>query len=283
MEIVRLFIEHDADLTVLSTKWGNALNAALQSGNQEIMRIIINERYKILASSWYFNLLLVYLTNRHSNESDSSALVLQDPRFEYWLSKHKHVEKIASLDLLSFESSLFSILGSGNHDVIELIVSKEADLRDVMPGGLAFLLLTVLIGTLDVVKALVAGGADAKAESADGETVFHAAAVNTSEDILQYLLTVCQDSGRPDRLGRTALHVAALCGTKTKMQYLLIAGGDAAAADHDGFTIYHYGAQGSHNNIDLPALRSPLSDGVHINSKTFEGLTLLTWQQKLAC
>ena len=281
LEIVKLLIDQGATLSVLTTRWGNVLNAATQSGNQDIVKTVIEKGYKILATSWYFNLSLLYVMDRDSNETsetdnaDDSAPILQDLRFKRWLKRTKEMPKPANLELVSFESSLFSILGSENLETIKLIVSKDAETRDIMPGGFTFLLLAVLTGTIEAVKALVTNGADPTVESDDGETVFHAAAVNRSEDILKYLLTLGQDPNRPDHLGRTPFHVAALCGTRSKIQQLLIAGAQPTAVDDDNYTIYHYGAQGSHEAIDLPALRSPLSSTVHINSKTYDGLTPL--------
>ena len=280
LEIVKLLMDGGANLKVIGGRCGNVLNAALHSGNWDVTKYIIDEGYGILANSWYYDLSLIYVMDGHSYRSDDPDNILhaiQDRAFADCLkvfSEFSHVTTL-SLELLSLKTSLFSILESGNLEIVKLIISKDTEIRSTMPGGFTLLLLAALAGTVEAVKAIMVNGADPDVESDDGENIFHAAAINKSEEVLNHLLSLHRPSNKPDYLGRTPLHIAALCGSRSKVQSILSAGAKPTKVDDDQYNIYHHGIQGSYENIDLPTLRSPLSDSVHINSKTYEGMTPL--------
>ena len=280
LEIVKLLMDGGANLKVIGGRCGNVLNSAVHSGNWEVTKYIIEEGYATLANSWYYDLSLIYVMDGHSYRSDDPDNILhaiQDRTFAECLKVFSEFSQITplSLDLLSLKTSLFSILESGNLEIVRLIISKDAEIRSIMPGGFTLLLLAALAGTVEAAKAIMDNGADPEVESDDGENIFHAAAINKSEDVLNYLLGLHRSSNKPDYLGRTPLHVAALCGNRSKVQSILSAGAKPTEVDDDQYNIYHYGIQGSYENIDLPTLRSPLSSSVHINSKTYEGITPL--------
>lgn len=108
------------------------------------------------------------------------------------------------------ETALDKAAEKGNIDVIDLLISKGADVKAKQKTGETALFAAATFGQDDAVKKLLQKGADIKQPDYLGTSPLHTAVSNSKKSTTKLLLQNQADIEQKDFFGQTALHIAAI-------------------------------------------------------------------------
>ena len=202
-----------------------------------------------------------------------------------------------------------TILGhavSGGHiEIVELLVSKGADLNAKDMIGMTPLHYVASGGHKEIVELLIANGADVNAKDEYGLTPLHNAADKGRKEVADLLIAKGANvNAVGDLFGGTPLHAAAFGDHKEIVELLIAKGADVNAKVASGFNKgmtpldlaidfkkpeigdllrKHGGKTGAELNVlldaakngDIEAVKQHLADGADVNAKTADGTTPL--------
>jgi len=98
---------------------------------------------------------------------------------------------------------LYVAVASGHKEVVELLLSNNADINAKTTRGLAPLHWAAAIGNKDMVELLLAHQADVNIKNDNGETPLHLAAVFNYKEVVEILLAHGADINAKDKVGAT--------------------------------------------------------------------------------
>jgi len=153
-----------------------------------------------------------------------------------------------------FTSSLHQAVGNSHKEMVQLLLSKGANVNQENYDGWTPLLSASYGGKLDMVQLLVANGADVNASTyEEGVTPLMLAAESCPVPIAAFLVSKGAKVNATDNNERTALMHAAMDGDADMCEYLISQGADVDAWDMNGYTAAnHYYASGLATRIPGP-------------------------------
>ena len=127
---------------------------------------------------------------------------------------------------------------SGGHiEIVELLVSKDADVNAKTEEGESPLHLAANRGHKEIIELLIARGADVDAKGDSGRTPLHVAAQKGHKEIIELLIAKGADvDAKGGWKEGTPLLYAATYGHKEVVELLIAKGADVNAKDDDGET-----------------------------------------------
>jgi ankyrin repeat protein len=237
-KIVELLLDHGADPNPSSSSssqnpWGDSLlNAAAFSGNDKVMRILLNKCADSFTANDYGNALTHAVYWGHliifKLLQDRTAVTYQN---------------------LLMSDTLLESLQVGREQAVAYLLD-QMDVTDFQgnPTQAHKLLMTAIqLGNSEIVKILLAKGTNPLWKSDTTDTALHLAAFRGHHEIVRMLLnSEGTNIESRSRYGETALQISAGRGHEQVVRLLLEEGADANATAYEGRTALEAAAVGDH-------------------------------------
>jgi ankyrin repeat protein len=136
-------------------------------------------------------------------------------------------------------TALHMAAGEGKKDVVELLISKQADVNLAKkPNNISPLHYAVLGGNVDVLKMLIEKGAEVNAKDVAGQTPLFLATIKKNPDVVKLLITSGADVDAGNSEGKAPIHIAAEMGDRKIGDILLENGADVNNKTKSGLTAF---------------------------------------------
>jgi cytohesin len=153
-------------------------------------------------------------------------------------------------DDLYGDTPLLWAAGFGHKGVVEMLITKGADVNAKAEGGWTPLHYATGGNDKEIVELLIAKGADLNAKNArDQITPLHWAAWRDHKEITELLIAKGAGVNTKNKSGGTPLHNATWKGHKEIVELLIAKGADLNAKDVDGETPLNWAEEGKHKEI----------------------------------
>ena len=137
----------------------------------------------------------------------------------------------------------------GQEEIVNLLVSKGADLEAKTELGMTPLYVSIYEQKLEIVKQLIDKGADIFTVRNDGETLLHIASAVGNKEIAKLLISKGLNINVSKRYGITPLHLASVFGHKEVVEVIISSGADVDAKNSNGSTALHLAAAAGETHI----------------------------------
>ena len=245
--LVRLLIQHDADVNIQGGYWHSALQAAAgmaQASSAPIVKLLLENNADPHALGGHYGDALqaaAAFCGQHGNDEAVQLLL------EYGAE--------VNVKGGTYGSPLQALAFKGEAEMIELLLQHDVDVN-VRSGpwdtALQAAAATAYVGGEEAVRVLLENGADVNARGGHFETALHAAANTNKEGIVKLLLENGADINARGEDGATALHQAADEGNAGVVRVLLAAGADLDIKNKWDFTAAEVAAKhGRHDVVQL--------------------------------
>ncbi len=132
-------------------------------------------------------------------------------------------------------------------DVMELLISKGADVNRKDPSGMNLLITSALNSDASVLEYLISKGANPDEKLVMGGTALHWVLFDGKEEVAETLLNAGASPHIKNYSGETPLHIAANGGLVESVRLLTKLGVNPNETDNEGRTALHYSALGMGN------------------------------------
>jgi ankyrin repeat protein len=193
---------------------------------------------------------------------------------------------------------MMAAMRPGDSAIVELILSKGADIQARDRFGATALSLAARAGDLDTVELLIAKGADPNLRDGVGKGALFSATMGQNPAVIRLLLqrgananeatslppgaalrSPNNGKNRPANNSKdTALHNAAAFGPVGSVRYLLEAGAEVNARDSRSLTPLSFALASEYPSLDI--VRTLLRAGADVNVADNNGDTPLDWAEK---
>ncbi|KAF3407345.1 Ankyrin repeat domain-containing protein 50 [Talaromyces pinophilus] len=189
-----------------------------------------------------------------------------------WIMFHRGFS-VNLKDAITGETLLSRAAGSGNENVVKLLMKMGADLEETDSNGRAALSYAARNGRLLAARLILENGAQLQAKDVNGRTALLWAAEYGHETVVELLLEKDANIHDKDEYGYTAVILAAGNGHGAAVKILLEKGAKAMDMDESGRTALSYAAEGGYQDvIDLL-----LGNGAKAQGTDRAGRTALSW------
>lgn len=137
----------------------------------------------------------------------------------------------------------------GRKNAVELLIAKGADLNIKDIFNITPLANAISGGHIEVVRLLLSKGADINVKGTDSMTFIHNAASTGRLEIARTLIEKGMDVNVPNDFGKTPLHFACAAGHKAMVLLLIEKGAKINARGMDGRTPLHSAAEGGRREV----------------------------------
>lgn len=206
-----------------------------------------------------------------------------------WAVEKKDIQKIKRLvkggvnaDARSwFDSSiLHEAVGSGNPEIVSLILKANPDVNACNQDGRTPLHLAARLGHAGVVEELVGARARVNAQTRDGRTPLHVALWRKNFNVAKILVENGASVNRQDEDGWSPLHWAAKSGSVEMMELLVKNYAQLDRQDKKGNTPVHEALK----NVDMQTtVKYLVKEGADINIVSKEGTSLRLLMKTKQC
>ncbi|XP_059148176.1 putative ankyrin repeat protein RF_0381 [Physella acuta] len=276
-EIASLLVQKGADVNVSSNDHVPCLLEAIKLGDVEIIKSITQKGADLKQTDADGNTCLhiaVYIAQDQGAAQSPLPIssLFQDRQSTVSLQNHQYIMKHMN-DRLSTE-------------VLQLLLDNKADVNLANNKGRTVLHYCVKTRRLEQVKLLLEAGADVNIQNSDHKTPVHIAAhlfcctdtqtdlnISVEAEILQALLVPAAKVNIADKSGNTVLHYVVLQENLDIVHRLLDAGADVRMRNNFGETVLHFTARYQCNKIMTIILNMPhISDVIDVKDGRLESL-----------
>ena len=273
LDAVRFLVHHGADIDVRDCRDCNAISHALERGNREIFRYLLDGESADWGSSYSFS-------SKHTDE----ALLEATKHGQLATIKYLTNIGLAVENRQSFlNSSMVANAGRDAKAMVEDIITLGAEIEYVSEAGYTALMSAAANNSLEVLSYLLDSGADINQTNQRGDTALISAAFNNHLETVAYLLEIGVDVKKANKSGNTALITAAANNCLKVVIPLLESGVNINYENNRGFTALSEALLSGKPNV--AAYLCGLSEKkatvgkFDVESKEigFGGQTVLTW------
>ncbi|GAM40220.1 Pfs, NACHT and Ankyrin domain protein [Talaromyces pinophilus] len=165
-----------------------------------------------------------------------------------WIMFHRGFS-VNLKDAITGETLLSRAAGSGNENVVKLLMKMGADLEETDSNGRAALSYAARNGRLLAARLILENGAQLQAKDVNGRTALLWAAEYGHETVVELLLEKDANIHDKDEYGYTAVILAAGNGHGAAVKILLEKGAKAMDMDESGRTALSYAAEGGYQDV----------------------------------
>lgn len=226
-DLVKLFLEHGADINHAGLQEETALHAATRKGHLDTVKLLLD------------------------NGADMNAVYNKTYRSDtvYAAGRDAHAIELAA--------------ENGHNHLIEFFIEKGVDINRIDHYGNTPISLAAENGHFKTVDLLIKKGLNVNTQNGLKQNALHKASLEGHVEIVKLLLKNGADAKLIDDCGRNALICAARNGHKNIVDILLKHGLDIDSANEVGLTSLHL-CSGWHKNKDLAEFL--LEKGANINA-----------------
>jgi ankyrin repeat protein len=281
LDVMKLLISRRADLNALDHEGRSPLHRAFQHQKFDSMKLLVNrDAVNVRDRS---NSTLLHEASASGNFDVMELLLshgadvdVHDHRGDSPLHRAFHHQNFDAVKILvnrgavnvcdrSNSTLLHEAAGSGNIDIIRLLLDRDADVNVLDRCGDSPL--HKAFRYHDAVKLLVDRGADVNARNKSNSTPLHEASGSGNRDVMELLLSLGADINAQDHRGVTPLHEASRYQNFDAMKLLVNGGAEVNVRDKNSSTPLHE-ASGSGN---LDVVRLLLGLGADLNVHDHRG------------
>lgn len=152
-------------------------------------------------------------------------------------------------DKRSGTTALDHAVGNSNREMVQLLLSKGANVNAQNASGQTVLMMLGADSTSDLVWDLINAGAEVNLQDKNGNTaLIHAASINNPESI-KTLLEAGAKVGSKSKEGETALMMASSNGLINNVRALVLAGSNFSEQDDEGRDALAYAIENEHKVV----------------------------------
>ncbi len=228
-ELVKLILEHGADINAQDKKGQCAIMDALSGGNEKIIDLLLQYNPNLNLKDRYGTPIIFYISNPKQIVTLKKAGMDLDAQTNTGNTFLIHAcEDISSQSII---------------DTCEILLENGANPNIRGEYGNTALMRIISAWSVNVLPAtqlICKYGVDLNIQNNNGETALILAAEYKKADVVKYLVEQGCDLNLRDDKGQTAAIVAAKRGKDDVLKYLIENGCDLSIKDNDGKTVYHY-------------------------------------------
>jgi ankyrin repeat protein len=254
--VVRVLLEHDADVTAQNEDGSTPLHLASRWGGVKVVHILL----------------------KHGADATAQDINRSTPLHQ--ASSAGHVDSARVLLELGVDATAQDKNGwtplhwasyEGHVGVTRVLLKHGVDATVQDKDGRTPLYRASFEGHLEIIHVLLEHGVDATAQNEDGRTILHRASFAGRVKVVRILLEHFMDSTVQDMNGRTPLHHASREGHLEVVRILLEHGARATPQDKNGRTPLHHASRKGH----LGVVRILLEHGAYATPRDKDGRTPL--------
>ena len=245
VQLARFLVEHGADVTAQDNDGSTPLFKASLNDNVDLMRFLVEHGAEVIAQNKYGSTPL-----HEASESTRSNLELVQFLVDHGADVVARSKKGRTPLHQAAQSH------RDNTDLARFLVEHGADVTVRDKDGSTPLHQALSRGHVDLTRFLVEHGADVTAQDKDGSTPLHMASLCGHVNLVEFLIEHGADVTTLNRDGSTPLHELARHGvSRSRLGYVNIAqlhikhGANVAVQDKDGSTPLDLALSGGHEPL----------------------------------
>lgn len=272
LEVVRLLLDHKADIEARGMDETTALHVASSGGQVEIVRLLLARGANIETSDPSGRTAL-YIAWQHNQRSAGQN---ED------VTKQSHHETVQLLLMCGADIKAKDVDGntllhmaaeSNSEAIVQLLLMRGLAVDAQNEKHETALHVAAFRGNEAVAQLLLDNKANAKIQNKEGETALRRAVEWNYGPMIQLLLAQETSIDIQDQEGRTALHIAARHCKEAVIRLLLDHGANIEVQTYEGCTALHLAAGYGHEAV----IRLLLDHRANIEIMDHEGRTALQW------
>jgi ankyrin repeat protein len=221
LEVVRVLLEHGADVEAQNEDKLTPLHRASRSGRGQVVRTLLEQGAD--AAAFDRNRMTPLHWASFGGYLEVARILLERSKDAAARDKNGWTP----LHWAAFE---------GRVEIVRILLKRGVDATVRDKAGRTPLHRSSSEGHLQVTRVLLEQGVDTTAQDMDGRTVLHRASIGGHVKIVRFLLDHGVDMAVRDKKGRTPLHHASLAGHLEVTRVLLEHGSDTTIKDHNDCT-----------------------------------------------
>ncbi|CAF1140837.1 unnamed protein product, partial [Rotaria sordida] len=221
IQCAEILISERADIEVCDRQKMHPLHGACFYGSVDTARLLIERGANVLAADETGSIPFAHAChNSHYNILDMFFTIF---------NQHEHLNNIITAADTEQNTLLHLAVASANVQIVELLLSKNADPSAKRTDGQTTIHLCSKTDSVEILEKLIAHGGDINDMDDENETILHKAATHNKENVLKYALTKQNNKDfvqKKNSVGATALLLAATFGHAACVALLLESGAD---------------------------------------------------------
>ena len=268
LAIVRLLLDHKADVNAKSKGGQTPLFAAVEKNRLEVAKLLLaNQASPNVKANFGATLFGVAIQNQ--NLEMVKLLLTAGADINVKGIPFGNAASSTGNVVMNFVSPLAYAASKGDTGLADFLLKNRADLNSQDGSGNTPLNLATQNGQIKMVERLLENGADPNLKNRAGDTPLH---LSKSKEISELLLAGKADVNAKNEIGRTPLHNAADAqGTKELVELLLSKVAEANAVDGNGQSPLFLAVMA----LDKEKIQLLIAHGADVKAKDKSGRTPL--------
>ncbi|PKS06261.1 hypothetical protein jhhlp_007007 [Lomentospora prolificans] len=262
--IAELLLDNGADPNVVDNANWTPLQTASRYGHDEIAKLLLDRRVRVDVpdnTGW----TPLKMAARYGYDNIVEMLLKEDVEVDY-------------LDNDGWTALEEAVYG-GHENIVKILLEHGADPNKADKDGCTLLNGSSRSGNANIVRLLLSKDANVNQAEKDGWTPLMAACRNNHKDVAVMLIAKGADIDRADNDGWPPIEVAARYGHTDIVKLLLDHGAQVNLTDNEGWTTLEVAARYGFDEI----VRALLLKGANPNTKDDKGWTPLVLASKWGC